>query len=552
MKASQQLWFTWLFSLALYSFGQTNIHLHTNKEGYTAGESLWFSAYLTDSISGNLQKNREPLFVQIFVPNGKLANEQIVFTQNGRGAGVLKLNKAWSGGVYRLRAFTRAMFPKAYQKQVIVQQPNDKTLAYIPPTAPQTINWPQPLKVNIGVEKYFFAHREAIHIKIRATDAQNRPVQGTFSMSVSELMSVGTQENNSVLNELKPSKDSTRAFQRLNVGLKYEGQIIDQKTRAGIAEASLVFMAVGTENHFTRTVNSDSKGFFVLDDLPVVGEQSVSYQINNKKGNALENATVAWQRFPPKYELPALNYEQVKINQTQQEKQWQNAQQPDGELYANFDDKGIQLGEVEVKTKAEETINEVGINKLHKNYSFAKDFDPRYPLNMGIEGMALMVGGVSIASNGIRINGTMGVPLIIVDGLPFNININSNDITRIEIIRGADAVIYGSAGVNGVVFVYTRRFNPKYNVTPKTKIATLKGFALAKPFYFPNHNQPQAVSDNRLTLYWNPEISTDANGEAVVSFYASDVSGNFKIMVEGMSQNNAGMATKLIRVDAKK
>ena len=31
------------------------------------------------------------------------------------------------------------------------------------------------------------------------------------------------------------------------------------------------------------------EGYFRLADLPVVGEQQVSYQLNNKKGNAIEN-----------------------------------------------------------------------------------------------------------------------------------------------------------------------------------------------------------------------------------------------------------------------
>lgn len=542
---------------ARLSFAQTNIHLHCNKDSYMAGESVWFSAYLSDSLSGRLQQNTEPLFVEFFAPDGKRTDGQIVFTQNGRGFGALKLSQNLSGGVYRLRAFRKTNFPAGYEKQLIVKNIKDETLAYIPPHPARQSAWPQPLKINVGVEKYFFSPRQQINVKISVKDAQNQPVKGTFSMSVSELMTVGTQDESSILNEIVLGKDSIQP-KKTDVGLTYQGRVIDEKTGVGIGGANVVVMATSSENHFSRAVTTDGNGDFNIDNVPIIGQQEVSYQINDKKGFQIKGAMVAWRNFPPDYDLPVLSNEQVAMTETQKEQQFQNIQQPDGELYAKTSDKSIQLSEVKIKEKRAEETDTRGLIKLHSNYSFARDFDPSKPMNVSVEMMASMVGGMSLTTVGGRdvlmMNGTFGSPLILVDGVPFNSLPNGNDVVRIEVIRGADAVIYGSAASNGVVYVYTRRFGDmKYYGEGKSKIGTLKGYELPKLFYFPDYSQANNKEpDNRLTLYWNPDITTDANGEAIVSFYASDTIGNFKIMVEGMSTNNAGMATKLIRVDLKK
>ncbi len=44
-------------------------------------------------------------------------------------------------------------------------------------------------------------------------------------------------------------------------------------------------------------------------------------------------------------------------------------------------------------------------------------------------------------------------------------------------------------------------------------------------------------TDLRLTLYWNANITTDANGKATVEFYASDDLSAFRVIVEGVGSN---------------
>jgi uncharacterized protein YfaS (alpha-2-macroglobulin family) len=51
--------------------------------------------------------------------------------------------------------------------------------------------------------------------------------------------------------------------------------------------------------------------------------------------------------------------------------------------------------------------------------------------------------------------------------------------------------------------------------------------------------RPNAVSKRipsfQSTLYWNPQVMTDKDGNAIVSFYTPDNTGNFKVQISGMS-----------------
>jgi hypothetical protein len=47
-------------------------------------------------------------------------------------------------------------------------------------------------------------------------------------------------------------------------------------------------------------------------------------------------------------------------------------------------------------------------------------------------------------------------------------------------------------------------------------------------------------------LYWNPEVKTDENGEANISFYTSDEKGKFLITIEGVGERGEISSKKII------
>ena len=45
--------------------------------------------------------------------------------------------------------------------------------------------------------------------------------------------------------------------------------------------------------------------------------------------------------------------------------------------------------------------------------------------------------------------------------------------------------------------------------------------------------------DFRHTLYWNPSVETEAGIDTTLSFYTSDLEGEFKVVVEGFIKRRA-------------
>ncbi|MBO9154307.1 TonB-dependent receptor plug domain-containing protein [Chitinophaga sp. GCM10012297] len=139
-------------------------------------------------------------------------------------------------------------------------------------------------------------------------------------------------------------------------------------------------------------------------------------------------------------------------------------------------------------------------------------------------------------------------PLVVIDGVPASMNslrIDPNDILNITVLKDAAATaIYGCMAANGVILIQSRRWQKSIRLKlykPGDYMAQMVWqdkpvFVVAKKFYSPVYASVKtAVRDDfRETLYWNPVIQTNRDGEAVVSFYNSDATTTFRAIAEGI------------------
>ena len=134
-------------------------------------------------------------------------------------------------------------------------------------------------------------------------------------------------------------------------------------------------------------------------------------------------------------------------------------------------------------------------------------------------------------------------PLYILDGIPVTqedlLNIPTNDISSVDILRNvANRAVYGSRGEPGVILVYTKRGENADNKKNRLSVFPWDGFYQSREFYSPDYSerQPEHIKpDFRPTLFWNPLVLTDENGEGQVEFYTSDVETVFEVDVQGIS-----------------
>jgi hypothetical protein len=158
-------------------------------------------------------------------------------------------------------------------------------------------------------------------------------------------------------------------------------------------------------------------------------------------------------------------------------------------------------------------------------------------------------------------------PLYLMDGTPVSAEVLATypltDIQSIDVMTQNAGGIFGMKAYGGVVAVYSRQGG-----TATTGVASSDDLAAARPgmhaikvpsyyrareFYAPSYGAAAASTppDPRYsTLYWVPEVQTDATGQAKLSFYTSNMGGTFQAVAEGLSTLGTplhGSATFLVK-----
>jgi len=143
----------------------------------------------------------------------------------------------------------------------------------------------------------------------------------------------------------------------------------------------------------------------------------------------------------------------------------------------------------------------------------------------GIENNAGLAGENAVSANRLP---TAPVP-------DFIKTIDVNAIEKIEVHKGASSGgISGLRGQDGAIVIYTKQAN-KTIVSPSFEVM---GHTADKEFYSPKYNvqnDKHHTPDYRATLYWNPKMKTDANGNASAVFFNSDVAKKIQISIEALS-----------------
>jgi hypothetical protein len=147
-------------------------------------------------------------------------------------------------------------------------------------------------------------------------------------------------------------------------------------------------------------------------------------------------------------------------------------------------------------------------------------------------------------------------PLYVIDGILTRrtavfLSLNPADIITMKIIHDpAELSRFQAIGKHGIVIVKTRKGNGAKNAERSSVL--IDGTNDVIPFRT-TVKQPQETHrkpDFRSTIYWNPDVRTDKNGKATVSFFATDDIGKVKILVRGLAGGQYFEAEKIIEVPA--
>ncbi|HEY3405989.1 MAG TPA: hypothetical protein VGK59_21535 [Ohtaekwangia sp.] len=136
-----------------------------------------------------------------------------------------------------------------------------------------------------------------------------------------------------------------------------------------------------------------------------------------------------------------------------------------------------------------------------------------------------------------------GTPLIMLDGVPLFdedeiMAFDPKKIKKLEVMTRQYFI--GPLVFPGVVSYTTYEGDlGGFQLQPKSIKMDYEGLQLQREFYSPRYESPaqreSRMPDQRTLLYWNPQILTGTDGKQQVEFYTSDVPGEYKIVVEGIS-----------------
>ncbi|WP_159523661.1 hypothetical protein [Sunxiuqinia indica] len=120
-------------------------------------------------------------------------------------------------------------------------------------------------------------------------------------------------------------------------------------------------------------------------------------------------------------------------------------------------------------------------------------------------------------------------------------DLQMNNVERIELIKDHGAASFWGGGANYGATVWIKTKKGMYaSVKEQFNLRKIFPLGYQRPieFYSPKYEKEEQkhhnLSDYRSTVYWNPVIFTDSQGEASFSFYSTDQTTDYLAVIEGI------------------
>jgi hypothetical protein len=149
------------------------------------------------------------------------------------------------------------------------------------------------------------------------------------------------------------------------------------------------------------------------------------------------------------------------------------------------------------------------------------------------------------------------LPSLMIDGVIIKdasmiANLDPEIVEKIDVLK--EKYLVGKYIFPGIVNVITRsaEFN---NVSLPDYMTRLRYIVVdpVRPFVSPDYSSPEVrenrIPDYRNTLYWNPSVRPDNNGNAIVEFWSTDNKSDYIINIQGITnEGNAFSLQKTFKV----
>ena len=439
----------------------------------------------------------------------------------------------------------------------------------------------KPNQWQITTDQPTYGKREKVSLQIAAKDSEGNPVEGTFSVSITDRKSIQPDSlADNILSNLLLTSDlkgyvEDPAFYFLNQdartlrsidylmmthgwrrhkmenvlrtpSLNFTNYIEKGKTISGrimgffganVKKGPICVLA--PKYNIIATTETDEKGQFIV-NTSFRDSTTFLVQARTKKGFAGVDILMD----PPQYPVATHKAPYFNGATTFMEDYLMNTRD---QYYMEGGMRVYNLKEVTVTAKRErpssKSIYTGGIN----TYTVEEDRLQGY--GQTAFDAASRLPSVTITNGSeIHIRNNSEPAIIVIDDIVYEDasdilkDIQVSDMSSISLLRGADAVILGPRASGGAV-VITLKDPRNLPARPAQGIITYTplGYSESVEFYHPTYDTPEKKnaqrSDFRSTVYWNPELRLDAEGKATIEYYTPDSTAPEDIIIEGVDKN---------------
>ncbi|MDD4922898.1 MAG: TonB-dependent receptor plug domain-containing protein, partial [Bacteroidales bacterium] len=441
--------------------------------------------------------------------------------------------------------------------------------------------------MSLNLDKPNYTKRDIAHASILLKNSEGKPIEGNFSISVTDDIDVKIDSNETTIqsylllqSDLKgyienPNwyfnpKNKNTAYQldmlmltqgwkrydtaaalegKYNTGRGFsfeKGPVITGKVqnfpaRRGIPRNNVTFL-VHKKMAFDMTT-TDNYGHFVYQSPEYPDSTEIMVQAEKKPGAFLE--LVIYPDTFPKVGISCIFPDDIKNDAAMKDflkKSRDRYFYKNGMMSVTLKDVVVTAKKVD---KSQEIRNERngGMYSM-PSYTFDEESIKRAT---SIASLLMEAPGVMITGTGISIRN--GTPLIMVDNLEYQFqdlsSINVAEVKMIDILKDpTETAMFGPKGQSGVICIYLKsgkdfKDEDKQELGRHQALIFPLGYSLPAEFYVPRYqveeNRKDPIPDLRSTIYWNPSIKSNVNGEADVFINTADTQGTYTIIAEGVS-----------------
>ncbi len=534
--------------------------LHIAKTGYVTGEVMWFKVYVVSTAEGILSPVSKIAYLDIIKEDGAAVHQQKVELENGMGDGSWSIPSGLPTGKYSVRAYVanQKSIPGSiisYGMQVINPTLPSPLKLLLSDTSNglvmENVHSPQfpsalMFKLNGLQQKY----KKRSKISFSLTDLPN-----SAHLSIAVFKRDGLELNNQQSLDLTSSivKQSTTELvidngQYKAAPAEYSGHfvtgvVVDKLSGKPISGVH-VYLSVSGERFYFGKAMSDEKGEVLFDIGKPYGSQQIVVQLPLlKDSNAVVQIsspyalTTTHEKFDGTVFFQGQKSElDERVFYTTIDKSFEKNRSTafflphfnDSTVFYGTPDKTYFLDDYTRFNTMEEVLREyvveVDLRKSNQQYKFSVLDIPNKK---------------SFENN----------PLVLVDGVPTNdinkvVAFDPLKIKRMDIV--SRKFFLGDQSYDGIVSLITYTGDlAGFELDRQTLVVDYPGLPMKRQFNNIEYENPGASKskepDLRVLLHWEPYIKLNANQNLPITFYTSDLVGNYVIEIRGVTENGKAL-----------